>query len=98
MLLGEYEVVQELGRGGMGVVVLARAKDGREVAIKLVRHDRLNRAGVERFEREKRLLQTLGAEAGFVPLLDTGTSPQGPFVVMPYLTGGTLRDRLWKGA
>ncbi len=41
-----------------------------------------------------RLLGSLGEAKGFVPLLDSGDGPTGPYVVMPLLTGGTLRDRL----
>src|SRR5205823_1550498 len=38
-----------------------------------------------------------GASSGFVPLLDVGTTESGPFLVMPLLRGGTLRDRLGRG-
>src|SRR5581483_12298266 len=38
-----------------------------------------------------------GAAEGFVPLLDAGDSPHGPWLVMPYVPGGTLRQRLARG-
>src|SRR5438045_1100604 len=80
----------------MGVVLRARAPDGAEVAVKLLKSldspDTL-----ARFERERRLLASLGEDAGFVPLLDAGDGPAGPWLAMPFLAGGTLRDRLLKG-
>jgi tetratricopeptide (TPR) repeat protein len=80
----------------MGVVLLARGPDGHDVAIKRI----LGKPAapvLARFERERRLLSTLGREVGFVPLLDAGATPEGPYVVMPFLTGGTLRARLEDG-
>ena len=47
-----------------------------------------------RFERERRLLASFGEADGFVPILDAGESEHGAFVVMPFVAGGTLRDRL----
>jgi tetratricopeptide (TPR) repeat protein len=82
-----------IGRGGVGVVLRARAPDGADVALKLVL--RASPDAMARFDRERRLLAALGE--GFVPLLDSGTSSAGPWIVMPLLTGGTLRDRLAKG-
>jgi WD40 repeat protein len=95
MRIGAYEVTAELGRGGMGVVHAARAPDGREVAVKVLLGTKP--ASLARFERERRLLASLGEAEGFVPLLDAGETPQGPYIVMPLLRGGTLRARLEKG-
>ncbi|MBI3723686.1 protein kinase [bacterium] len=94
MNVGPYEVLSELGRGGMGVVHRARAPDGRAVAVKVLR--RSDEAAVLRFERERRLLATLGDAEGFVPLIDAGSTPS-PWLAMPFLPGGTLRGRLEKG-
>ncbi len=95
MKLGPYEVLGELGRGGMGVVLRARAPDGTVVAVKCLHSAK--ETAVARFEREERLLATLGEEAGFVPIIDAGESPRGPYLVMPLVGGGTLRSRLQKG-
>ncbi len=93
--VGGYELEGEIGRGGVGVVYRARTSRGEPVALKLVpRSDALT---VARFEREVRILRSLGEAEGFVPLLDAGTSEAGPFLVMPLLRGGTLRDRLDRG-
>src|SRR2546421_24699 len=73
----------------------ARAPDGREVALKvLARTDAVARA---RFERERRLLASLGEAHGFVPLLDSGAGDDGAWLVMPLMRGGSLRDRLARG-
>ena len=94
--VGPYRLLSEVGRGGAGVVFRARSAAGEEVALKL-----LLASGLEafaRFDRERRLLASLGAEAGFVPLLDAGRDAGGRFyLVMPFVAGGTLRDRLRRG-
>ncbi|HZV02127.1 MAG TPA: bifunctional serine/threonine-protein kinase/formylglycine-generating enzyme family protein [Planctomycetota bacterium] len=91
-----WRLLREIGRGGAGVVYLAKARDGSDVAIKVLTKG-ASRDALERFEREKRLLETLTAADGFVPLLASGRGPAGPFVVMPFLPGGTLRDKLRRG-
>ena len=88
---GPYEVLGEVGRGGLGVVLRARAPDGRTVAIKLLQDPR-PAAALARFDRERRLLATLGE--GFVPLIDSGEGSRGPYLVMPFVGGGTLREKL----
>ncbi len=95
MSLEAYRPLKEIGRGGMGVVLRGHSTSG-DVAVKvLLRAD--SRKQLARFDREKRLLASLGEDAGFVPLLESGDSPQGPYIVMPFLGGGTLRDRLRRG-
>ena len=93
--IGPYEILGEIGRGGMGTVHEARAPDGRAVAIKLLLQ--LDPSSIARFEREQRILGELGAERGFVPLLESGVHQGRPYVVMPYLPGGTLKERLRRG-
>ena len=90
--LGSYEIVREVGRGGLGLVFEARSPAGERVAVKLLA--RTDAASVARFGRERRLLASFTEESGFVPLLDGGEAPSGPFLVMPFVAGGTLRDRL----
>jgi tetratricopeptide (TPR) repeat protein len=93
MRVGAYELLEEIGRGGAGTVSKARSPDGRIVALKLL-HRLASDGARARFAREQRLLAAFGEAEGFVPLLDTGDSEKGPFIVMPFLGGGTLRRRL----
>jgi WD40 repeat protein/tRNA A-37 threonylcarbamoyl transferase component Bud32 len=102
MRVGPYEVLDVIASGGSSFVARGRAPDGATVAIKLLRRtgfasgetpgDEALRA--ERFDRERRLGAVLGEADGFVPVLDAGASPLGAYLVMPFLDGGTLRDRL----
>ena len=93
--IGPYEVLGELGRGGMGVVYRVRGTRG-EAALKLLRG--VDRVAFARFDRERRLLASLAEEQGFVGLLDAGTIPEGAWLLMPLVSGGTLRARLEAGA
>jgi tetratricopeptide (TPR) repeat protein len=95
MKIGSYEVVGPLGEGGVGLVHRARSSDGRDVAIKVLRQSSAD--VVARFERERRLLQLFGEREGFVALLDAGATKHGPYLVMPFVAGGTLRARLAAG-
>jgi WD40 repeat protein len=92
-LIGVHRVQGVLGRGGMGTVLRARRPDGTEVAIKVLRATAA--PAIARFEREVRLLASLGE--GFVPVLETGTSDGFPYLVMPLLAGGTLEEKLRRG-
>jgi WD40 repeat protein len=95
MRIGAYEVVREVARGGMGIVYLGRAAGGRDVAIKVLL--RSDAPALARFERERRLLGGLDESMGFVPLIEAGSGPEGAFLVMPFVPGGTLRDRIERG-
>jgi tetratricopeptide (TPR) repeat protein/predicted Ser/Thr protein kinase len=96
MWVGPYEVLTEIGRGGVGVVYKGVAPSGAPVAVKLLRRGTRPEV-LARFERERRLLASLAEADGFVPLVDAGESQSGPFLVMPFVGGGTLRDRLARG-
>ncbi len=95
--IGPYEVVAEVGRGGMGTVFRARSPGGagEHVALKVLRQQTPEARA--RFEREVRLLGALGEAEGFVPLLATGEDASGPWLTMPFVSGGTLRARLESG-
>ncbi len=95
MKVGPYEVLGELGRGGMGVVYRVRAPSGGEAALKLLA--RVDANALARFERERRLLASLGEEEGFVGLLDAGATHDTAWLVMPLVPGGTLRQKLERG-
>jgi serine/threonine protein kinase len=94
--LGPYELRYPVGRGGAAVVFKAVARDGSPVAVKVLRDPDGER--LARFEREVRLLTLLTREEpGFVPLLDHGVATVGPWLAMPFIPGGTLRDRIERG-
>ncbi len=95
MQIGPYVVEGELGRGGFGVVYRARSNAGEAVAVKVLLDADPERSA--RFEREQKLLGTFTARDGFVPLLDAGRVAAGPYLVMPLVAGGTLRERLRRG-
>jgi serine/threonine protein kinase/Flp pilus assembly protein TadD len=93
--IGPYEVLEELGRGGMGVVYRVRTPQGGEAALKVLL--KTDAATLARFERERRLLASLGETEGFVPLLDAGVAETTAWLVMPLVPGGTLREKLARG-
>jgi len=88
--LGAYQIVEEIGRGGMGEVYRAyRADDQyrKEVAIKLVRAGRNSESVVRRFRNERQILASL--EHPYIArLLDGGTTEDGsPYFVMELIEG-----------
>jgi serine/threonine-protein kinase len=93
VIAGRYRLHELLGRGGMSEVW--RAEDlelGRDVAIKLLAPD----ADRARFEREARAVASL-AHPNVMQLYDYGESEGRPYMVLEYVPGGTLEDRLRNG-
>ena len=90
-----YQIIRELGAGAFGAVYLARERDlHRLVAIKLLRADRAwSDDERERLLREARTIANLSHPA-VVPLLAFGESNGMVFMVMPYVSGETIADRL----
>jgi serine/threonine protein kinase len=96
-LTGVYALDRELGRGGMSTVFLARdLKHDRDVALKVLRPDLASAVGSERFLREIKVTASLN-HPHILPLLDSGAIDELVYYVMPYVTGGSLRDRLISG-
>src|SRR5262245_39905902 len=90
--IGQYLIHSQLGAGENSFVYLCKAPLGMAVAVKLFSGTERDDFG--RFQRERRILEQLGAAQGYVPLLDAGECERGPYLVMPYMAGGTLRKRL----
>jgi TolB-like protein/Flp pilus assembly protein TadD/tRNA A-37 threonylcarbamoyl transferase component Bud32 len=92
--LGSYEIVRELGRGGMAVVYLARDhKHHRAVALKVLLPELAATLGADRFLREIRIAAGL-THPHILPLHDSGEAAGLLYYVMPYVEGQSLRARL----
>jgi hypothetical protein len=91
--VGQYELTEEIGRGGMGRVYRARRVDGafdRDVAVKLVARDALNPALLRRFSTERAVLAALD-HPGICRLLDAGSADDGtPWVAMDLIRGAPI--------
>lgn len=91
--LGAYELVREVGRGGMGAVYLAQRADGRfeqQVAVKLLKRGTDTEEVLRRFHAERRILARL-EHPNIARLLDGGETGDGlPFFVMEYVPGVPL--------
>ncbi len=96
--LGHYEVEGALGEGGMGAVYLARdTRLGRAVAIKVLRPEAAGDPDlIQRLEREARVISRL-SHPNICALYDVGREDDVDFLVMEYLEGETLAERLQKG-
>lgn len=89
-----YAIEGEIGRGATAVVLLARdLSSDRLVAVKILREALQDSTAATRFLRE--IEHQLGlVHRGIVPVLDWGSAEGRPYLVLPYLTGGTLRQLL----
>jgi serine/threonine protein kinase len=97
---GRYHLLEKLGEGGMAVVY--KAYDTRlevNVAVKVIQTGNLPQNAVERalkrFEREAKPLTQL-THPNIVKVTDYGEYEGQPYLVMPYLPGGTLKEKLGK--
>ncbi|HEX7527476.1 MAG TPA: protein kinase, partial [Thermoanaerobaculia bacterium] len=96
--LGRYRLDALLGRGGMAEVFRATdTKLARTVAVKVILQTHAAEEHfLERFLREARMVASL-EHPNILPIYDFGEENGVPFLVMPYLPGGSLRDRLKAG-
>jgi len=90
----ELTVGDEIGAGGMAVVFRGRdTAAGRDVAIKVLRPEIARLIGPQRFDREIAILRRL-THPNIVPLLGSGMANDLPYLVMPYVSGASLRGRI----
>ncbi len=96
--LGPYEIVGALGAGGMGEVYRARdTRLGRDVAVKVLPPRFASDAEMkQRFEREAKAISAL-SHPHICALHDVGSHDGSEYLVMEFLEGQTLADRLLKG-
>ena len=91
--LGHYEILEEIGRGGMGVIYRARQQHSRRiVAVKRIfAHDVNSHETLVRFRREAEAVASLD-HRNILPIHEISESDEGlPFFSMKYATGGSLR-------
>src|SRR2546423_15723695 len=93
--LGHYRIIRQVGYGGMSTVFLAQDINlGRDVAVKVF----WPRPGetkdfLRRFSREARVLAQLD-HPNILPVYDYGEQDGQAYLVMPFMSGGSLKDRL----
>ncbi len=91
--LGHYEILEEIGRGGMGVIYRARQQHSRRiVAVKrILAHEVNSHETLMRFRREAEAVASLD-HPNILPIYEVSESEEGlPFFSMKYATGGSLR-------
>lgn len=93
--LGQYEIIGQLGQGGMGAVYRARqASLGRDIALKILPGTLAVQPGyLEQFEHEARAVAAL-EHPSIVPIYDYGTENGISYLAIRLLDGGTLENRL----
>ena len=93
--IGNYEITRRIGAGGMSTVYRARQTNiGRDVAIKVLIADMVDDpALLARFEREVRVIAEL-EHPRILPVYDYGEIEGLPYIVMAYMSRGSLTDRI----
>ncbi|MBK8980088.1 MAG: protein kinase [Planctomycetes bacterium] len=94
-MVGPYQIVRELGRGGQGAVFLARdPRLGRDVALKILPPAAfVSAARLERFRREARIVAGL-SHPGICDVIDADFAGELPYIAMRFVPGRTLADEL----
>ncbi len=93
-LSDRFQIIRELGAGGMATVYLARdRKHGREVALKVLRPELSADLGADRFLNEIRITAGLD-HPHILTLIDSGANDGFLWYVLPYVRGESLRARL----
>jgi eukaryotic-like serine/threonine-protein kinase len=98
VLAGRYEVLQQLGEGGMGAVYKVRDRElDRLVALKVIRPDLARHPEIlQRFKRELILARQI-THRNVVRIFDLGVSGPTKFITMEYLEGGALNSLMANG-
>jgi serine/threonine-protein kinase len=96
--IGRYEILSELAQGGMGVIFLAHDPFmQRPVIVKVLTyqfvHEEFHR---EFFQQEAKIIASL-EHPYIVPVYDFGWHGSQPYIVMRYMAGGSLEDRMKRG-
>ncbi len=97
--IGDYTLLERIGRGGMSEVYRAKSVSGQEVALKLLKSDPGHpeeAVFLARFRQEARIIAELD-HPHILSMLDYGDSENGVYIVMPLIEGGTLADLIRQG-
>ena len=93
--IGPYRLSREIGEGGMGSVWLGERSDGRferHVAVKFLHFSVASKGGIERFEREGRILGQL-RHPHIAELIDAGLTPdRRPYLILEYVEGKPIDE------
>ena len=94
-ILNQFKIIRKLGEGGMGEVYLADDLQlNRKVAIKFLSEKYTNQSSViERFEREAKAAAGLNHQ-NIVTVYEVNLSEDPKFIVMEYVEGETLREKI----
>ncbi|MCB1042798.1 MAG: serine/threonine protein kinase [Acidobacteria bacterium] len=93
-LIGPYQLIRELGQGGMGVVYLAEQREPvhRQVALKLLHAGKMSQSLLSRFQLERDTLAMMN-HPRIAVILDAGATDQGqPYFAMEYVPGQPITD------
>ena len=90
-----YHILEKLGEGGMALVYKAHDLQlNRDVAIKIILPDKgISEKFIKRFQREAKALAALNHE-NIIPIIDFGEHDNLPYLVMPFIPGGTLKKQI----
>ena len=90
-----YHILEKLGEGGMALVYKAHDLQlNRDVAIKIILPDKgISEKFIKRFQREAKTLAALNHE-NIIPIIDFGEHENLPYLVMPFIPGGTLKKQV----
>lgn len=91
--IGKYNIFNTIGTGGMAKIYLAEKKEtGEKVAIKeIMPQIAQDEEFIKRFVREIKIMQSL-SHPNILPIYDACLGPEEYYIVMPYLSGGTLKE------
>jgi serine/threonine protein kinase len=92
LILGQYKLIEQLGKGGTGIVFLAEHRQlRRRAAIKVLPHERSSPETVERFYREARAVASLD-HPNIIRAHDVNHEGKVHYLVMEYVEGCSLKD------
>lgn len=97
--IDNYKIIEQIGQGGMATVYRAHQESiGRDVAIKVLDKSLIEKdpSFLDRFIREVKVIASL-QHPHILPIYDYGEYENHPFMVISYITGGTLTDLIEQG-